>query len=263
MTTPRRQWPTRIALGLLILVGLAAAAAAVADQVNLRLQLAACRSPDARVRLKAFERLARERDARAGQAIAEALDRETDRAVLEMAGYAAMRIGDTALLGALQRVASQEPDDPVRAKLILYTTRLSRRDARLIPWLEAGLNAAQEPWQQVGSAAGLLQVGEPRGGPALMAVARKADPPVRAFAFGELRGLVESMTEAVGWPIHWPNAGSGPDADFWASLETFWSRHGTARLLNDVLTRLYDRDARLYELKRLIHARDKVAKWFE
>jgi hypothetical protein len=263
MTTLGRHWPTRIALVLLILVGLGVAADVVADQVRLRRELAACRNPNPNVRLKALERFAQERDARAGQAIAEALDRQTERAVLEMVGYAAMRIGDTALLEALQRVASQGPDDPIRAKLILYTARLSRRDARLIPWLEAGLSATQEPWRQAGSATGLLQVGEPRGGPALIAIARQADQPVRVFAMNELRGLVEPMTETVGWPIHWPAANAEPDAAFWASLEAFWAQHGTARLLNDVLTRRYDRATRLYELNRLLHARDKVAKWFE
>jgi len=263
LTTPKRPWPTRIALGLLILAGLLIAAAAVVDRVRLRLDLAACRNPNPSIRVKAFERFAQERDARAAQAIAEALDRETDRSVQEMAGYAAMRIGDTAPLEALQRLASRGPDDPVRAKLILHSARLSRRDVRLRAWLEAGVQAAGEPWRQVGSAAGLLYVGEPGGGPALMAIARQADRTTRAFALNELRGLIGPMTEAVGWPIRWPNAEAEPDPAFWASLEAFWARHGTARLLGDVLTRRYDRDARLYELNRLLRARNKLAKWFE
>ena len=261
--TQKRPWPTRIALVLLILAGLGVAATAVVDQVRLRLDLAACRNPDPNVRLQAFSRFSRERDARSRQAVAEALDRETDRAVVEAAGSTAMRIGDTTLLDALQRRASQGPDDLVRAKLILYAARLSRRDARLVPWLEAGAHAAGEPWRQVGSAAGLLHVGEPRGGPALMAIARQADQPVREFAMSELRGLIGPMTETVGWPLHWPAAGAEPDAAFWSSLEAFWGQKGNARLLNDVLTRRYDRDARLYELNRLIYARNRLAKWFE
>ncbi len=36
--------------------------------------------------------------------------------------------------------------------------------------------------------------------------------PTRAFALDELRNLVSAMTEAVGWPIHWPKPDAEPDA---------------------------------------------------
>ncbi len=260
--TPQRR-SIRVVLALVILAGLGVCAVAVADQVRLRTQLAACRNPDPAVRLKALDHFARQRDGRARRVLAEFLEREADRPVLERAGYAAMRIGDTGLLDPLQRRAAAGPDDAVRAKLVLYTARLSKRDARLVPWLAEGIKAEQEPWRQVASAAGLLYLGEPRGGPALIALARRPGSPAHALALAELGGLVGAMTETVGWPIAWPAPGVEPEPAFWASLDAFWKEHGTTRLLDDVLTRRTSRNPRVYELGRLIHARDKIAKWFE
>ena len=259
---PRRRASWIVAV-VVILVGLGVSMFAVVDQVVLRLRLAACLNPDSAVRIRALSHFADNRDARVSDTLAGLLERENNRAVLEMAGCTAMRIEDVALLDTLQRRASQEPDDPVRAKLILYTARLSRRDVRLIPWLKAGVMADQEPWRQVASAAGLLYLGEPCGGPALIALARPPDHPAHAFALGELNGLVRPMTEAVGWPITWPMAGGEPETAFWDNLDEFWKTHGSARLLNDMLTRRFLRDPRWIELGRLIHARDKVTKWFK
>ena len=260
---PPRRWTLRIIAALIILAGLGIAAAVVADQIRLRLQLADCRDPSPEVRIKALTKFAQERDPRASRVLPEILEKETDPAVLEIAGYTAMRIKDTNLLDVLQRRASQGPDDSVRAKLILYAARLSNRDVRLIPWLEAGVQADGEPWRQAASAAGLLQVGEPRGGLALIALARRPDAPARTLARNELDALVGPMTETVGWPITWPAADQEPDAEFWASLNTFWEQYGTARLLDDVLTRRFSWDPRVYELNRLIHARQKVAQLFD
>jgi hypothetical protein len=257
---PRRV--IRVLSILAILAGLGVFLFVVADQVRVRQLLAACRHSDPAVRIKALSQFANERDSRVGPVLAGLLEQETDPGVLEMAGYTAMRIGDTALLDSLQRQASQAPDDAARAKLIIYTARLSRRDVRLIPWLEAGLAANQEPWRQVASAAGLLFIGEPRGGAALIELARRPDHPAHAMALAELSTLVAGMTETVGWPITWPPTGAEPEPAFWANLDAFWKQHGDARLLADVITRKTTRDPRLVELGRLVHARDKIAKWF-
>lgn len=258
---PRRRAPRALVV-LLILVGLGISAFVINDQVHLRRLLSACRHPDVAVRVKALSHFADHRDARVSSVLAEVLVEESDPAALDMAGCTAMRIEDTALLDTLKRRASEAPDNGTRAKLIMYTARLSRRDVRLIPWLEAGVGADQEPWRQFGSAAGLLYVGEPRGGADLIALARNPDHPAQAVALAELYALIAGMTEAVGWPISWPPLEVEPEPAFWTSLDAFWKQHGNARLLSDVLTRRTTRDPRLVELGRLIHARNKIAKWF-
>ncbi len=159
---PRRRAPRALVV-LLILVGLGISAFVINDQVHLRRLLSACRHPDVAVRVKALSHFADHRDARVSSVLAEVLVEESDPAALDMAGCTAMRIEDTALLDTLKRRASEAPDNGTRAKLIMYTARLSRRDVRLIPWLEAGVGADQEPWRQFGSAAGLLYVGDYSG----------------------------------------------------------------------------------------------------
>ncbi len=260
---PPRRRALRILAVAVILAGLGVTAAAVGDQIRVRGLLRALRDPDPATRIKALTEIANEREVRARPVLADLLANEKDRDVLDMAGYAAMRVEVVGLVDTIKRRATEESDDAVRAKLIAYTARMSRRDVRLIPWLEAGLRAENEPWRQVASAAGLLYVGEPRGGPALIALARQPDHPARAMALAELNGLVGPMTEAVGWSIAWPTTDREPEPAFWAGLDAFWKEHGTARLLNDVLTRRFTRDPRWVEFNRLIHAREKLAKWFE
>jgi hypothetical protein len=179
-----------------------------------------------------------------------------------MAGYAAMRFRDTRHLTLLRRRADEGPDDAVRAKLILYAAQLSGRDVRLIDWLEAGVNAS-EPWRQVGSAAGLLALGQPAGGRELIELASRSEHPARAMALLELQRIVNPMTEAVGQPVAWPKPGQEPAQSLWIDLRRFWDEWGTVRLLNDVLSQRYAISPEWYELKRLLHARDKVARWFE
>ncbi|HSW46228.1 MAG TPA: hypothetical protein VLM89_11730, partial [Phycisphaerae bacterium] len=208
-------------------------------------------------------RIGQERETRAADAVAERVANEQDRLALEMAGYAAARTGQVSLIDALQRRADAEPDDTTRTQLIIFAARLARGQADLSAWLDGGLAVAEEPWRQLGCAAGLLEFGQPRGGPALMALARKPDHPATLEALNWLQRLVGPMTETVGWPIEWPTKGEPPDEAFWDSLERFWSQHADSRLIADVLDRLYIPDPRLAELRRLIHARKKVARWFE
>jgi len=258
-----RRWPIRIVLALLAMAGIGIAAAALLDQFNLHRLSAACRHRDPAIRSKALYRLGQEHEKRAGEVISEVLKSEQDRGVLESAGYAAMRSEDPALLDSLRCRADEGPDDPTRARLIIYAARLANRDVRLIPWLRQGCQAEQEPWRQAGSAVGLLELGAPSGGLALLALAHQSDHPAQSMALDELQRLAGLMAEAVGWPIRWPENGSTPDEAFWVGLEQFWAQHGSATLLNDVLTRRYGHDPRVYELRRLIHAREKIAQWFD
>jgi len=219
-----RRWPIRIVLALLAMAGIGIAAAALLDQFNLHRLSAACRHRDPAIRSKALYRLGQEHEKRAGEVISEVLKSEQDRGVLESAGYAAMRSEDPALLDSLRCRADEGPDAPPSA---------------------------------------LLELGEPSGGLALIALAHQSDHPAQSMALDELQRLAGLMAEAVGWPIRWPENGSTPDEAFWVGLEQFWAQHGSATLLNDVLTRRYGHDPRVYELRRLIHAREKIAQWFD
>ena len=52
---------------------------------------------------------------------------------MEHAGYAAMRLGDERGIALLQSRADDGPDDLVRARLMFFAARLSRRfDLRLV-----------------------------------------------------------------------------------------------------------------------------------
>jgi len=259
---PTKRWKKRIILAGVALPGVIVAAVAVADQINLRLQVLAIRSADPRVRADSLQKLALGREVRASGAVAETLQQEQDRAALEWAGYAAMRFRDTRNLPLLRRRADEGPDDAVRAKLILYAAQLSGRDVRLIDWLEAGVNSS-EPWRQVGSAAGLLALGQPAGGRQLIDLASRAEHPGHKMALAELQRIAGPMAEAVGQPLAWPEPGDEPAENLWIDLRRFWDQWGTVRLLNDVLSRRYPVSPRWHELKRLLHARDKVARWFE
>ena len=115
----------------------------------------------------------------------------------------------------------------------------------------------------MGSAAGLLALGQPAGGRELIDLARQPEHPARMLALDELQRIAGPMAETVGQPIAWPEPGQEPTRNFWTELHQFWQRWGTARLLNDVLSQRYAKSAEWYELGRLLHARDKVARWFE
>ena len=260
ISTKRRK--KRIILAVVALLVAFVAAVAVADQINLRLQLRAARSTDPQVRADALLKLAEARDVRGSEVVAQALEQEQDRAVLEWAGYAAVRLRDTDNLPLLRRRADEEPDDPIRAKLILFTAQLAARDIQLLDWLQAGARSS-ETWRQVGSAAGLLALGQPAGGHQLIDLAGQSEHPGHEMALVELRRIAGPMAEAVGRPIAWPEPGQEPTQRFREDLGKFWDEWGTASLLNDVLSLRYAMSPEWYELGRLRHARDKVARWFE
>jgi len=253
----------RIVVAVGVACSLAVVGLAAVDQIRLWGRLNACRSEDPDVRIKALSALAKERDARAAELVGEILQTEQDRAVLRAAGYAATRFRDKRNLPLLLARAEQGPDDPTRAWLLMYAGRLAAGNQNTTDRLRAWLNAEGEPWRQVGSAAGLLLMGCPEGGTALIAIAKDENHPGRVMAFQELRHIGRLMTETVGWPITWPETLADTDTSFWKSLSRFWRERGSRQLLNDVLAYRFGHDPKLYELRRLLHARDKVARWFE
>jgi len=257
----RRRWAGRLLLLLVALPGVGVCVLAAVEQVRVQLWKLDLRDPDPAVRMQALLRIARERDRRAAAEVFAVLAREQDRAALEVAGYAVMRMRDLQGVARLRERAETGPDDAVSARLMIYAARLSRRDCRLTDWL-SNTAASAGPWRRVGAALGLLELGQPRGGEMLIELARQAEPAIRALALGEFRRTAEPMAQAVGRRIDWPDAReASADDPRWAGLRAFWQRHATVPLLNDVLTRLHGRDEKWHQLDRLVHSRNKLAPW--
>jgi len=200
------------------------------------------------------------RDWRLAARVRETLETTQHREELQAAGYAAMRLGDAEALAGLQQRVDDSPDDAVRATLILYAARLADRDARVGDWLEAGTRSEQ-PWRQVGSAAGLLYLGRVEAAPLLLTAIRGADPEIARFAWRELSWATGPMAQAIGRPMQWIAPDKPPtDPALLDGVEQFWRDHVTLTLLNDVVRRLTLRDPDWAEMGRLLHARDRVAK---
>jgi len=255
-----KKWSLRVPLVLAGLVGLAVLAGAAIDQVQLRVCMANLRSRDPAVREKAIKHVSRTHEARAMPALLEVLETEQDRRLLEMAGHATMRTYDPSGVALLQRRADEGPDDVTRAKLICDAARLSDRDLRLVDWLMTGTEST-ELWRRAGSAAGMLELGQPVGGLLLIELAGERNANVRAFAVEHLRRTAGPVTEAIGQPIAWPENASEPlDRAFLDHARSIWQQHVTVRVLNDVLNRLRYKDPDWYEIGRLLHARERFAR---
>lgn len=270
----------RGAVATLALTGLLIAGFFFVDQNRIAGLRAGVRSSDPQTRAKAIGYIASEREQRALGAVLEQLEKETDRELLEQAGYATMRLRDPRGLAPLHRRASDGPDDRVRGKLIVYTARLSvigslnqgdgvgrepRRclsDGRLVAWLETGLNSPGQ-WQRAGSAIGLLELGRLEAGQTLIEWLPTLEAEARRFALAEFRDRVgEPMTQAAGAPLNWDGLEDAPPDDpRWAQLREFWQAHASARLLQDVLARQDREDPDWTFLRRLLHAREYVERW--
>jgi hypothetical protein len=187
---------------------------------------------------------------------------EQDRALLSSAGYALMRVGSPADADLLLARATEGPDDETRARLILYAARVSRRDLRLsVPLRERF--ASGERWQRAGCAIGLLELGHPAGGDALIDLLAASDPEIRSFVIAELRRIADPMAETVGQVLQWPEAETAPDPEYLNGLRHFWAGYGTTRLLSDTLSRLERIDPQWHAVNRLLHARVRVARWLQ
>jgi hypothetical protein len=221
------------------------------------------RGDDREARLRALDEIALENEDRASNVVFELLIRASDRETIEAAGLATQRMFDRDGVPLLQDRADEGPDDIVRARLIHWAARLNDRQEDLTGWLKEGLRS-DEPWRRAGSAVGLLQSGRPEGGEWILTNGPVVDPKVRAFAMKEFTRIARPMAEAVGQCLPWEKAEQGELAPAeWTELRAFWERYGTERLLNDVLNRLERRDEKWHQVNRLIHARNKLARFFD
>ncbi len=254
----RRRWPFLVAA----IPGLCIVAVGMLGQLRLVMLKHQLHASDRQVRLEALKGLANDGADKAADELREILAGEQDRQLVGWAGYAVLRSQKPEGIKLLRQRADETIDDAVQAKLIIHAARLARFGEKqsLLSWLEQGVQSDQ-PWRRVGSAVGLLMVGEPRGGKLLIEIGRDGPIGTRALAIKWLHRVAEPMSEAIGQPIkQWPQKDENP-AD-WSQVESFWNTHADRKLLNDVLERLEERDPQWYELNRLLHAREKVARLF-
>lgn len=253
--------PLRILRLCLAVIGVSMLAIVAVDRTQVVIDLFAMKSANADRRASALDRIADRRDRRAYDAVLTALENETDRALLEKAGYAAMRLGDARALPALCRRAETGPDDWVRAKLIVYAARLAARDTRWLAFAEAAARS-NEPWRQAGGALALAELGRPEGGRQVAELIPPAPEAIRAFTLKEFRRRIgEPMMQAAGEPLDWQGLETAPPNDpRWAKVQAFWAGRASPRLLHDVLIRQDRRDPDWHLVNRLLHAREYAEK---
>ncbi len=101
----------------------------------------------------------------ATEAVIDVLRTDRNHEVREAAGYCLYKLGDPRGIEPLRQAIEGVPDGVIRAKMIGYLANLEGLAAaeRLWKWSES-----KEPWRAIGAAAGLLEIGDPRGGELLL-----------------------------------------------------------------------------------------------
>ncbi len=261
------RWIRRLVAAAMLLTCVVVAILIYGPAIQVKLWASDLDATDPVVRQKALTRIANDPHPSVAAQVRTVIEQDGDPSVVEAAAYAAAKIGDPEAVEPILARAEQTPDGPGLAKLIAYAARASQRDLALRDRLISGLTP-REPWRMVGSAMGLLELGRPEG-VSLFVEQRDALPAeARSFALKEFMRFARPMAEAVGGDTaHWTAGPSDRDrvapapvdeAIQWQELALFWRSRVDPRLLNDILDRLYVRDWRWAEVKRLLHARDKI-----
>ncbi|MCL2329925.1 MAG: hypothetical protein FWC56_01320 [Phycisphaerae bacterium] len=219
-----------------------------------------------------LQQAAKNRDSRFESAIKSSLEMATDHEVIASAGYAAMRIKAIDILPLIQKRADEFiNDEGRRADLIVYAAKLAGRgDGTHDPlvqnvrdWLMQGTRS-EESWRRTASAIGLLYAGRPEAGPLLIDIMRSSPPAVQEYAMRELALIARPLAETIGQPIAaLENKTVLYDEVTLGQIEQFWKQYVTPQLFDDVLTRITSRDPDWAEIQRLIHARDRVARFIQ
>lgn len=263
MAVVRQRWFRYVVVAVVVLAAGGVAAGVLIDRARMRTELAAIRDPDPKVRHKALYNARRTSHQPVIDAIIEALRTDEDREVLRMAGYAAMYLRDPRGLELMLKHVESGPDDLARADFLAYIARYPGAGDSCRAVFDNAL-ASTEPWRRVGAAAGLLELGDVRGGPVLIEIGRQAEPALSRYAVDYLERIAGPMAEAVGQRIDWPTPERPAiDEAWWDRMSEFWAGFATERLLNDVLDRRYRRDGKWKEIDRLLNARDRVALWLQ
>lgn len=245
------------------LTSLGIAAAAGVAYVQVHRWTNHLKSLDTAIRAEALTWIGYDKDPRACEPVRDLIAREEDRGILDLAAWAAVRLHDRAAIEPLLHRAETGPDDAVRANLLMSAARLSQRDIRLTDRFLADAQSA-EPYRRMGGALGLMLIGDPQGGELAIRDLAEANGGLRNLGLNQLARVASPMTQAIGQPMEWLDA-RDPVAtnEQLAQLADFWRCYVTPKLLGDALTRVYVFDPQWFEMSRLIHARERVAKWLQ
>lgn len=258
----QRHWLGWLTFACLALLGTGAALAGVGALFELSRLERDLASADAVVRARAVEYVSSRREDRALASLIAMFEREQDAELIQKAGKAILRLNDPAGIAALQRKADACPDGITRAWLIVYAAELAACDVRLIEWLERGA-ASPEPWQAIGSAVGLVELARPEGGPLTIELLHRMPPDAKRWGLDRFGRIANFACQALGQPAVWWACGSEPDEANLQRLNAFWQDRVDPRLLYRVLQRVRNDDRQWADIIRLLHARSRVAQWFE
>lgn len=247
------------AIAIVALAGLGGGATAWMQRQEEAALIDALDTDDANARAQAFYKARYVKNAKSVERLLKAFEVEEDRTVLSRAGYAVMTTQDPRSLALLKQRVESGPDDWVRADLIVCIARHEAADDSRNAWLHEWM-ASDSPWLKLGGAGGALILGDPQGGAVLIEAGRCGSPAERTFVLAQLNKVVKPMSEAIGYPLSWPDTDEVTDELFWSDLATFWDTHGKDPLLADVLERLFVFEGDWFQLTRLMHARDYAEK---
>ena len=107
-----------------------------------------------------------------------------------------------------------------------------------------------------------MECGEFEGGQIVLHFLKKGDRGQQIFATHQFQRFAEPMTEMVGEYINLQTPKGEPlSPEQIAAIDTWWTTRATPQLLSDFVQYHRRPNPKWREIKRLIHARQRVARW--
>lgn len=246
--------------GLIAGIVLIALAGASWPAVQARIWIAQLQDDDPDTRIKACRELGSAESAAAVEPVTRVMLEDQNRQVVEHAAYALMKIKHPSTIDALQQAADHGPeDDPTLAKLILWAADLS--EGTLIDFVRKQA-ASDQPWRRLGGGAGLMECGDFAGGQIVLHFLKNGDRGQQIFATERFQRFAEPMTEMVGEYINLQTPKGEPlSPEQIAAIDAWWTTRATPQLLKDFVDYHRRPNPKWREIKRLVHARQRVARW--
>jgi hypothetical protein len=261
MSDPTPQTPKKIKRKGLIAAAVLIAVVAVSwPAVQARIWIGQLQDHDPKVRIKACQELGSAESVAAVGPLTRVMLEDDDRQVVRRAAYALMKIKHPSTVDALQKAAQRDAaDDLPLAELILWSADLS--EGAVVDFVRQQA-ASDQPWRRLGGGAGLMECGEFEGGRIVLAFLKDSDPAKQIFATEQFQRFAEPMTEMVGEFINLQTPKGQPlSPGQIAAIESWWTSRATPRLLRDFVAYHRRPNPKWREIKRLVHARQRVARW--
>jgi len=259
-TAPSTPHPKRTKRSLIGTVVLIAIAAAGWPAVQARIWIHQLEDDDPNTRIKACKELGSAESAAAVDPLTKIMLEDPNRQVVERAAHALMKIKHPSTIEALQQaVEHSSADDLTLAELILWTADLSEGTAIDFVRKQA---ASDPPWRRLGGGAGLLECGDFAGGEIVLHFLKNGDRGQQLFATERFQRFAEPMTEMVGEYINLQTPKGEPlSPEQIAAIDAWWTARATPQLLKDFVDYPRRPNPKWRQIKRLIHARQRVARW--